>query len=298
MQISFRSMTPQKYKIFFKSKKNNFFYYIIFFFSYFCEILNVKNYIMKSNIVLGIDIGGSGIKGALVDVKKGTMTTERHRIPTPEESTPEAVVIIINEIAKHFKWKGPIGIGFPGVMQHGVVKTAANVDNGWLNVNLEELLEDYSGNKCAAINDADAAGLAEMKYGAGKKNKDVVIMLTIGTGIGCALFTKGKLVPNCEWGHICLPGDIEDAEKWASDAARKKFDLTWEQWTQRLKAYINYIEEMFWPDLIIIGGGFTKKLDKKGGFPFETRTPIVPASLKNEAGIIGAAVAAKKLLKN
>jgi len=251
---------------------------------------------MKSNFVLGIDIGGSGIKGAIVNVKTGELTTDKHRIPTPEESTPKAVVDTIKQIAKKFDWKGPIGVGFPGVMQHGVVKTAANVDNGWLNVNLEKLVEKRTGSKCVAVNDADAAGMAEMKYGAGRKNKGVVIVLTIGTGIGCALFTQGKLVPNCEWGHFCLPGGIEDAEKWTSDAARKKFDLAWDEWMQRLKTFINYIEDMFWPDLIIIGGGFAKKLEKKG-FPFETRTKTVPAQLLNEAGIIGAAVAAKQLLQ-
>jgi len=251
---------------------------------------------MKSNFVLGIDIGGSGIKGAIVNVKTGEMTTKKHRILTPEQSTPEAVVDTIRQIATKFDWEGAIGVGFPGVMQHGVVKTAANVDNGWLDVDLEKLLEKHTGSKSVAINDADAAGMAEMKYGAGRKNKGVVIMLTVGTGIGCALFTQGKLVPNCEWGHFCLSGGIDDAEKWASDAARKNFNLSWEEWMQRLKKYINYIEDMFWPDLIIIGGGLAKKLEKKG-ISFDTRTKIVPAQLLNEAGIIGAAVAAKKLLK-
>ena len=251
---------------------------------------------MKSKFVLGIDIGGSGIKGAIVNVKTGKMTTKKHRIPTPESSTPEAVVDTIKQIAKQFDWKDAIGVGFPGVMQHGIVKTAANVDNGWLDVDLERLLEKHTGSKSVAINDADAAGMAEMKYGVGRKNKGVVIMLTVGTGIGCALFTQGKLVPNCEWGHFCLPGGIDDAEKWASDAARKNFNLSWDEWMQRLKKYINYIEDMFWPDLIIIGGGLAKKLEKKG-IMFETRTKIVPAQLLNEAGIVGAAVAAKKLLK-
>jgi len=251
---------------------------------------------MKSKFVLGIDIGGSGIKGAIVNVKTGKMTTKKHRIPTPESSTPEAVVDTIKQIAKQFDWKGAIGVGFPGVMQHGIVKTAANVDNGWLDVDLERLLEKHTGSKSVAINDADAAGMAEMKYGVGRKNKGVVIMLTVGTGIGCALFTQGKLVPNCEWGHFCLPGGIDDAEKWASDAARKNFNLSWDEWMQRIKKYINYIEDMFWPDLIIIGGGLAKKLEKKG-IMFDTRTKIVPAQLLNEAGIVGAAVAAKKLLK-
>jgi len=252
---------------------------------------------MKSNFVLGIDIGGSGIKGAIVNVKTGEMTTKKHRIPTPEPSTPEAIVDTIRQIAKEFDWKGPIGAGFPGVIQHGVVKTAANVDDSWVDVNLKKLLKKRTGSKCVIVNDADAAGMAEMKYGAGRKNKGVVIMLTIGTGIGCALFTQGKLVPNCEWGHICLPGGVDDAERWTSDTACKKFDLSWEEWMQRLKKYINYIEDMFWPDLIIIGGGFAKKLEKKG-FPFETRSKCVPAQLLNEAGIIGAAVTAKKFLKN
>ena len=251
---------------------------------------------MKSNLVLGIDIGGSGIKGAIVNVKTGEMTTEKFRLPTPEPSTPEAVVDTIKEIAKKFDWNGPIGVGFPGVIQHGVVKTAANVDDGWLDVHLENLLKKRTDSKSVAINDADAAGMAEMKYGAGRKNKGVVIMLTVGTGIGCVLFTQGKIVPNCEWGHICLPGGIDDAEQWASDGARKNFNLSWDEWMQRLKTYINYIEDLFWPDLIIIGGGFAKKLEKKG-LPFETRTKVVPAQLLNEAGIIGAAVAAKKLFK-
>ena len=251
---------------------------------------------MKSNFVLGIDIGGSGIKGAIVNVKAGEMITNKHRIPTPEASTPEAVIDIIRQIAKEFDWKGNIGVGFPGVIQHGVVKTAANVDDSWIDVNLEKMLKKCTGSNCVVVNDADAAGMAEMKYGAGQKKKGVVIMLTIGTGIGCALFTQGKLVPNCEWGHICLPGGIDDAEKWASDAARKKFDLSWEEWMQRLTTYINYVEDLFWPDLIIIGGGFAQKIEKKG-VKFETRTKIVPAQLLNEAGIIGAAVAVKKLLK-
>ena len=251
---------------------------------------------MKSKHVLGIDIGGSGIKGNVVNVKTGEMIAEKLRIPTPENSTPQAVADTIKQIAENFKWKGPIGVGFPGVLQHGVVKTAANLNDGWVDVNIEKLIEKCTGSKAVALNDADAAGMAEMKYGAGKKNKGAVIMLTVGTGIGSALFTQGKLVPNCEWGHFCLPGGIEEAEKWTSDAARKKHDLSWEEWMQRLKAFINYLEDMFWPDLIIIGGGLAKKLEKKG-LPFETRTKIVPAQLLNEAGIIGAAVSARKLLK-
>jgi len=251
---------------------------------------------MKSNFVLGIDIGGSGIKGALVNVKTGEMTTDRYRIPTPEVSTPQAVVDTIKKIAKHFDWKGPIGVGFPGVIQHGVVKTAANLNDGWLDVHLEKLIEKSIGSNCVAVNDADAAGLAEMRYGAGKKNKGVAIMLTVGTGIGSALFTGGKLVPNCEWGHFCLPGGIDEAEKWTSDAARKKYELSWEEWMQRLSVFVHYLEDMFSPDLIIIGGGLANKLEKKG-IPFQTRTKTVPAQLLNEAGIIGAAVAAKKLSK-
>jgi polyphosphate glucokinase len=166
----------------------------------------------------------------------------------------------------------------------------------FIGVNLAEEI----GRRCAlnawVINDADAAGSAEVRFGAGHGHDGVVLMLTVGTGIGCTLFTRGKIVPNCEWGHICLPGGIDDAEKWASDAARKNFDLTWEEWMQRLKTYISYVEDMFWPDLIVIGGGLAKKLEKNG-IPFETRTKTVPAQLLNEAGIIGAAVSAKKLLK-
>ncbi len=251
---------------------------------------------MKAKYMMGIDIGGSGIKGAIVDIKRGKAKTDKYRLPTPNPSTPKAVAETIKQIADHFDWKGPIGVGFPGVMQHGVVKTAANIDSTWLDVNLEKLISKHIGVPCIALNDADAAGVAEMRYGAGKKNKGLVVVLTIGTGIGCAMFTQGKLVPNCELGHICMPGGIEDAEKWTSDAARKTFELEWNDWMTRLETYIKYVESLFWPDLVIIGGGLSKKLEKKG-FSFKTQCKVVPAKLLNEAGIIGAALAAKNLLE-
>lgn len=207
---------------------------------------------MKQKKILGIDIGGSGIKGAIVDIKTGDMLTERHRIPTPDPATPDSVAEVIGRIVKHFKWDGPIGVGYPGVVQNGKVRTAANVDSKWIDTNIENLIRKVTGCKATVVNDADAAGLAEMKFGAGRGNKRVVFLATVGTGIGTVIFSGGKLVPNLELGHIILKG--EDAEKYASDAARQKFKLTWEQWGGRFSEYLELIENLFWPDLIIIGG--------------------------------------------
>jgi polyphosphate glucokinase len=243
--------------------------------------------------ILGIDIGGSGIKGAIVNTKTGELKTERYRIPTPSPATPASVAAVIKEIALHFKWDGPIGAGYPGVVLNGVTKTAANIDPSWIDLNAEEYLQKKTGCPFYILNDADAAGFAEMKFGAGKDNKGLVILLTIGTGIGVVMFTKGKLVPNCEMGHVIMPNGHE-AEKYMSDAAFKNLNLDWDTWMQRIDEYLNYMHQMFWQDLIIIGGGLSKKLDVKK-MPFKAPVKVVPAELLNEAGIIGAAVAARKM---
>ncbi len=245
---------------------------------------------MKLKKILGIDIGGSGVKGAIVHTKKGKLKTKRYRIPTPQPATPEAVADVIKEIVDHFEWKGPVGVGFPGVIQQGFARTAANLDNSWIDVNLNKLFSKKTGCKVHVVNDADAAGMAEMKFGSGKNFNGVALLVTVGTGLGTVAFTNGNLLPNMEMGHILLHGD--DAEKYASDAARKEEDLNWEDWAGRFNEYLHRMEELLWPDMIIIGGGASKKDDKFIAH-LETKAKVVPARLLNEAGIIGAALTSK-----
>lgn len=245
---------------------------------------------MKLKKILGIDIGGSGVKGAIVHTKKGTLLTKRYRIPTPDPATPEAVAEVIKKIVKHFDWEGPIGVGFPGVIQQGFARTAANLDSSWIDANLNELFGKKTGCKVHVVNDADAAGMAEMKFGSGAGFKGVALLVTVGTGLGTVVFSNGRLLPNMEMGHILLHGD--DAEKYASDAARKADSLSWEDWARRFNEYLSRMEELLWPDLIIIGGGASKKDERF--LPFmETKAKVVPATLLNEAGIIGAALTSK-----
>lgn len=245
---------------------------------------------MKLKKILGIDIGGSGVKGAIVHTKKGELLTKRYRIPTPQPATPEAVADVIKKIVKHFKWKGAIGVGFPGVIQHGVARTAANLDDRWIGTDLNKLFSKKTGCKVHVVNDADAAGMGEMKFGSGKDFLGVALLVTVGTGLGTVVFAKGNLLPNMEMGHILLHG--EDAELYTSDAARKADDLSWETWAGRFNEYLNRMEELLWPDLIIIGGGASKKDDEF--IPhLKTRAKVVPATLLNEAGIIGAALTSK-----
>jgi polyphosphate glucokinase len=245
---------------------------------------------MKNQVVLGIDIGGSGIKGAPVDISTGEFLAERHRIETPTPATPEAIAQVIKQLAEHFNWTGSIGCGFPAVVQNGLVYTASNIDASWININAKKLFSKVTGLKVTVINDADAAGLAEMKFGAGKKNKDFVLIITVGTGIGTAIFTRRKLLPNTELGHIQLHGD--SAERYASDATRKKDELEWESWAGRFNEYLAALEKLFYPDLIILGGGLSKKPEKFLHL-LTPRTPIVTARLQNNAGIVGAALAVK-----
>ena len=241
--------------------------------------------------VLGIDIGGSGIKGAPVDVEKGVMLTERYRIRTPRPAKPKPVAKTVAKIARHFDWDGPIGCGFPAVVQHGVTRTAANVHDDWIGKNAAALFSETTGCPVKVINDADAAGLAEMTFGAGQGRLGVVLLVTIGTGLGTSLFTNGVLLPNTELGHIEI--DCEDAELNASDAARKREGLSWKEWGKRLDAYLDQLERLVWPDLIILGGGVSKQ-HKQFLRYINVKAEIVTAETFNEAGIIGAALAGRR----
>jgi polyphosphate glucokinase len=242
--------------------------------------------------VLGIDIGGSGIKGALVNSVTGEMSTDRHRIPTPEKSTPENVAQVVGELTRHYEWQGPIGCTFPAVVRHGVVYTAANVDKTWIGTDAATLFAQATGCPVRVLNDADAAGMAEMVIGAGKDRDGVVIMLTFGTGIGTAIFVDGHLLPNTEFGHLPIRG--KDAEHRASAKVRDDEDLSWSEWAERVNEYLGLMEFFFSPDLFIIGGGVSKKQHKFMHL-LKTQAELVPAQLLNEAGIIGAAMAARNL---
>ncbi|EAP99401.1 polyphosphate glucokinase/transcriptional regulator [Janibacter sp. HTCC2649] len=243
----------------------------------------------KSALPLGIDVGGSGIKGAPVDLKKGEFAGKRKRIDTPAKSTPEAVGDIIGEIVEHFddvRGDSPIGITIPGVVTKGVVRSAANIDKSWLDFEAEEMLEKKLGHDIVLVNDADAAGVAELHYGAAKGQKGLVIVTTLGTGIGSALIFDGKLIPNSELGHLEIDGF--DAEKRAASSIKDIEGLTYPEWTERLQRYYSHLENLLWPDLFVVGGGVSK--DHEQFLPLlKLRTPIVPAVLENKAGIIGAA---------
>jgi polyphosphate glucokinase len=244
--------------------------------------------------LLGIDIGGSGIKGAIVNIHKGELATERHRIDTPQPATPEAVTDTVAEIVRHFEWRGAIGCTFPAIMKEGVAYSAANVDDAFIGTNVKRMVEEKSGCPTIILNDADAAGIAEMHFGAGRGYLGTVIMLTIGTGIGSAIFRKGVLVPNTELGHLFMENG-EEGEEYASDRVRKDDDLGWKSWGKRLNAYIQHVEFLFSPDLLVIGGGVSKK-HQKFFKRIETKCDLVPAELRNEAGIIGAALAAQDVM--
>ncbi|MER5322778.1 polyphosphate--glucose phosphotransferase [Streptosporangium roseum] len=240
---------------------------------------------------LGIDIGGSGIKGAPVDVVKGELARERLRIPTPVPATPEAVAAVVAQIVEHFAWNGPVGVTFPGVVTDGITRSAANVDAAWIGEDARALFAKATGLPVVVLNDADAAGTAEMAIGAGRGKTGVVLVLTFGTGIGSALFVDGHLVPNTELGHLEIRG--KDAEKRASDHAREDHELSWDKWAGRVEEYLQHVEALFSPSLIIIGGGVSKKSEKF--LPkVRVQTTVVPAALQNEAGIVGAAMAAAK----
>jgi polyphosphate glucokinase len=244
------------------------------------------------NKILGIDVGGSGIKGALVDVDTGTMLTERLRIETPQPATPTAVIDVINQIVTHFEYSGAIGIGFPAVVRHGIVLSAANVDNGWINFPAVDAIQRITGLPTTMLNDADVAGIAEMRFGAGRNHQDKNVMVfTLGTGIGSCMFVNGTLVPNLEIGHLALYGITPDVEKWAASSVYTNEGLSWKKWGKRLTTYFRTIEALFSPDLLIIGGGVSSEF-KKFAKHIKIDTPILPAEMRNHAGIIGAALSA------
>ena len=239
--------------------------------------------------ILGIDVGGSGIKGAPVDTETGQLLAERLRIKTPKNGEPEPIAEVVKQIAQSFNWNGPIGIGFPAPIKGGVAMMAANVSDKWIGTNADALFTKVTGCDCTMVNDADAAGLAEMTFGAGRGQPGTVIMITLGTGIGTAIFHRGQLLPNVEFGHLEIEG--KDAETRASDAARQREELSWKKYAKRLNKYLLSMEKLFWPDLFIIGGGISKQSEKY--IPLLTiDTPVVTAALLNEAGIVGAALGA------
>lgn len=242
---------------------------------------------------LGIDIGGTGIKGAPVNVETGELLAERLRIETPHPALPNSVADVVEQIAAHFQYKGPAGVTFPAVVKKGVIYTAANVDESWIGTNAGDLFSQHTGGPVSVVNDADAAGIAEMRFGAGKDRQGVVIMVTLGTGIGSAVFLDGKLLPNTEFGHLQIRG--KDAEKRASEKVREDKNLSWKKWSKSVGEFLDKMERLFSPDLFIIGGGISKKADKF--FPYlttKTEVIIVPAQMRNDAGIIGAAYLASQ----
>ncbi|GAA5435883.1 N-acetyl-D-glucosamine kinase [Deinococcus aquaticus] len=246
----------------------------------------------RMSVILGIDIGGSGIKGAPVDTRTGKLAGERWRIPTPEGAAPDDVKKVVAELVAHFGLEGPVGVTFPGIVQRGHTLSAANVHPDWVGLDADALFSEATGHEVHLINDADAAGLAEARFGAGKGVQGTVMVLTFGTGIGSALIHDGVLVPNTELGHLWLRD--KHAESWASDRARELDDLNWKQWSKRASTYLQHLELLFSPDLFIIGGGISKKADKWQEHLKVERSRVVPATLLNEAGIIGAAMMAAR----
>jgi polyphosphate glucokinase len=244
---------------------------------------------MAATLGFGVDIGGSGIKGGVVDLDEGKLVGERMRIPTPDPSKPDAVADVVKHIVDEFSWTGPVGVTLPAVIKHGVAHTAANIDKSWLGTDAQTLFAERLGREHDAVvvlNDADAAGVAEISYGWPDDQKGVVVLLTFGTGIGSALFRDGRLVPNTEFGHLEVDG--HDAETRAAASVKEENDLSWAEWATRVARYIRSLEDLIWPDLIIAGGGVSKKADK--WLPLlDVRTKVVAAELRNDAGIVGAA---------
>lgn len=245
--------------------------------------------------ILGVDIGASGIKGAVVDIRNGKLLTDRLRLDTPKPATPQAMANTFKELIKLHNWSGPVGCGFPAIVKNGYAHSAANIDKSWVGKNIAKLLSKASKCTVKVINDADAAGIAEMQYGAGVGKKGVVLMLTLGSGIGSALFMDGNLVPNTEFGHVFLHGKI--AESYAANSTRKKLELTWDEWGTRLNEYLRHIERLLSPDLIILGGGVSKRFEHYDKF-LTVQTPIQPAKLLNDAGSVGAAMYTYGLVGN
>lgn len=236
----------------------------------------------------GIDVGGTGIKAAVVDTDTGELVTPRTKVDTPKGGKPGPMIEAMAGLVAEHDWTGPIGVAFPTVIRAGVAHTAANIDKSWIGMDVAAAVADATGVRPTVLNDADAAGLAEMRHGAGIGVAGVVLVLTLGTGIGSALFVDGKLVPNTELGHLELDG--HDAETRAAESAKVREDLSWKHWAHRVQKYLRHVDWLFWPELILLGGGVSKSSEKWLGY-VDIRPPVQPAKLRNEAGIIGAAMA-------
>lgn len=245
--------------------------------------------------ILGIDVGGSGIKAAVVETADGELASERIRIETPRPATPEGIGKAVQSLVRQMRWSGPVGMGFPAAIQHGVARTAANVDKSFIGLPVAKFFSEQAGCPVHVANDADVAGMAEMQFGAGRGMRGVVLIVTIGTGLGTALFTDGKLLPNTELGHIFLDNGVE-AERYAAESVRVTKKLKWKEWGKRFDHYLVAMEGLFWPDLIVLGGGVSKKLEKFAPM-ISVRTPVVAAGFLNQAGIVGAALYAEAKIR-
>ena len=241
-------------------------------------------------VVLGIDIGGSGMKGALVNSITGEMLTERFRIPTPESRKPQEMAEVVKKIVQHFNHKGPVGVGFPTIIRHGICKSKGNLHKSWVNLNVKELFSKATGLPVTVINDADAAGYATMNYGIGKGKKGLVLMITIGTGLGSGAFFNGELIPNFELGQIPYK-KYKKIENWAAASAKENEGLSFKEWGKRFNVFLKYVDLLISPDFIILGGGTSKQFDEYKDY-ITIETPVIPAELRNQAGIVGAAAAA------
>ena len=244
--------------------------------------------------LFGIDIGGSGIKGAKVNLETGELSSERFRVDTPRPATPESMALAVKEVVEHFDWKGPVGVGFPTIVVNGKCKSQSNLHRDWVNTQIDKLFKDTCGNDFKVVNDADAAGLAEMNYGAGNGKDGLVITITLGTGIGSGVFYNGQLIPNFELGHLRYKKNTP-VEKYAADSIRQIKELSNKAWAERLNYFFNYVKRVCSPDLIIVGGGASKRWDKLSPF-FSDDLNLVVAETRNEAGIIGAAMASKGMV--
>lgn len=240
------------------------------------------------DIYLGIDIGGSGIKSALVDLGDGSLVTDRLRVDTPQPATPEAVSTALVKQVSSYDYEDPLGIAFPAVIRDGIVETASNIDDSWIGLEVGGFFADTTGHEVTVLNDADAAALAEAAYGAAKGVSGMVLTITFGTGIGSGLLVDGELVPNLELGQIELEGH-SPAESYFSAKARKRENLEWEEWGDRANRYLTHVDSVFTPDLMVIGGGLTKHWERFSD-RLDSRLPVVPAQMGNDAGIVGAAL--------
>ncbi len=245
--------------------------------------------------ILGIDVGGTGIKGAIVDTEKGVFITDKIKYGTPQPSTPESVMVVINQMIEDFNWKGkPFGCGFPAIIKNNTCFSAANIDDGWLMKDLQTFFFEHTDSQVTFVNDADAAAVAEMRFGKGLGRNGTVILVTLGTGIGSGIFLNGQLFPNSEFGHLLYKKSV--FEHYASNGARKKKELSYKDWAKELNTFLNHVDLLISPDLIILGGGVSKYFDTKFGKYLEVATEVVPAAMGNDAGIIGAAMTCQEAL--